>query len=55
MNELLMADTAEICRRKCCQIGFCNENKATNICADCKKYVCGKCTHTQNKKSVYKN
>lgn len=39
-----MADTAEICRRKCCQIGFCSENKATNICDGCKIDVFGKCT-----------
>lgn len=39
LNELLMVDTAENCRWKCCQIGFWNEIKATNICASCKKYT----------------
>lgn len=44
LNELLMADKTENSTRKCCQIGFCNENKTTHICIGCKKYVCGKCT-----------
>lgn len=43
LNELLMVDKIENSTRKCCQIRFCNENKTTNICVGCKKYVCGKC------------
>ncbi|XP_055378966.1 piggyBac transposable element-derived protein 4-like [Condylostylus longicornis] len=43
LNDLFT--TPEICNiRKTCQIGFCNENKTINICAGCKKHVCGKCT-----------
>jgi hypothetical protein len=33
--------------RKWCQIGYCNNNKTTNICNTCKKNVCGKCTHSK--------
>lgn len=32
LNELLMIDTDKNCRRMCCQIGFYNEIKDTNIC-----------------------
>ena len=38
--------------RKCCQIGYYNNNKTTIICNVCKKYACGKCT--QNKVNVCK-
>jgi hypothetical protein len=30
--------------RKRCHIGYCNNNKASNVCHNCKKSVCGKCT-----------
>lgn len=33
--------------RKWCQIGHCKNNKTSNICSSCKKYVCGKCTQTK--------
>ena len=35
--------------RKTCQIGLCNENKTTNICGGCRKYVCGKCIYIWHK------
>ena len=36
--------------RKTWQIGLCNENKSTNICGGCRKYVCGK---SNLKKSLF--
>lgn len=33
--------------RKWCQIGYCNNNKTTNICNKCKKSLCGKCTKSK--------
>lgn len=52
LNDLLKSlESSNI--PKTCQIGFCNENKTMNICAGCKKHVCGKCT--SKKISLCKN
>ena len=52
LNDLLKSPESSN-KRKNCQIGFCNENKTMNICAGCKKHVCGKCTF--KKMSLCKN
>ena len=39
--------------RKTCQIRYCNKNKATNVCSQCNKYVCGKCS--MERPSICKN
>jgi hypothetical protein len=36
--------TETVSERKRCSIGYCNNNKAMNVCHGCKKSVCGKCT-----------
>lgn len=47
-------DVSSSKKRKTCQIHTCKKNKTNDTCFKCKKYVCGKCTQSTQKRVICK-
>ncbi|MGH0136939.1 UNVERIFIED_CONTAM: hypothetical protein FKN15_006872 [Acipenser sinensis] len=46
------AAPSDACKRKQCQVAKCNKNKTSDICAQCERAVCGKCTGKVEKRYI---